>query len=150
MTTIDKLSLSVYNEYALRIEWLHAFNEQIHMEAASTIAPQLQVVDVYPKPTELEILLGIIPKATSWGYFAPPPKFRDTRRSPFAFSRVAPIFGLLPDAEEKEEEKLDIISCEDPEEENERQVLRGCLRHMHKINQMMGYIIGRVGQFLQG
>lgn len=149
MATIDNLDLSAYNSYALRILLTEEINSQLRMREASSIPPQLQVVDISPKLTEIDLVLGVVPLSTPWAYFYPPPKFRNLRRNPFAFFRVAPSFGSL-DKEEEEEEKLNSIICETDEEKEEKAVIRRCLKQMGKINEMINYIIGRIGQFLQG
>ncbi len=149
MATIDKLDLNVYNLYALRTKMIEQINAQLQLDKASSIPPQTVMVDVYPKLTELDILLGIVPVATPWAYFFPPKRFELLRRSPFSFFRVAPAFGSLEESEE-DEQKLSSIPCKSPEEEKEKAVLSNCLKKIDWINQMMSFIIGRVGQFLQG
>jgi hypothetical protein len=151
MTTIDKLDLSVYNLYALRTKMIEQINQQLQLDQASSIPPQtqVQVADIYPKLTEIDILLGIVPLHTPWAYFYPPQKFRFIRRSPFAFSRVAPSLGT-PEEQEAGERLIDNIECRTPEEEKERQAIKGCFKQIGQINRWMGYIVGRVGQFLQG
>lgn len=149
METIDNLNISVYNNYALRITLIEQINSQLRMTEASSIPPQLSIVDIYPRMTELDLVLGIVPMATPWAYFYPPSRFRDTRRNPFAFFRVGPSFGSYEE-QEKDERKLDEIECDSEEDEKEKKIVKGCLKQMKKINEMIGYIIGRVGQFLQG
>lgn len=149
MATIDKLDISVYSNYALRITLIEQINSQLRMTEASSIPPQLSVVEFYPKLTELDLLLGIVPLATPWAYFYPPLKFRDIRRNPFAFYRIAPTFGSL-EKDDENEQNLEDIACETPQEEEEKATIRSCLKQMGKINEMINYIVGRVGQFLQG
>lgn len=149
MATIDQLDLSVYSNYALQITLKEQIYSQLRMTEASSIPPQLQLVDISPKLSELDLVLGIVPLATPWAYFYPPQRYRDLRRNPFAFFRVAPAFGSL-DKDEEEKEKLDQIVCEDEKEEEEKAILKKCLGQMNKINEMINYIVGRMGQFLQG
>lgn len=149
MATIDKLDLSVYNLYAIRTRMIEQFNAQVPLTSSGSIPPQTVLVDTYQKLTELDILLGIVPLFTPWAYFYPPKNFRLQRRSPFAFYRVAPSLGSLKDQEELEE-RLASISCSSPEEESEKAAIAGCLHQLDKINGWLGFIIGRVGQFLQG
>ncbi len=149
MATIDKLDLSVYNLYAIRTKMIEQINQQMRFDQASSIPPQTHVVDTYPKLTELDLLLGIVPLHTPWAYFYPPLKYGTTRRSPFAFYRVAPSMGSLED-QEKEEHLLDSIECRTPEEENEKSAIKNCFKQIGQINRWLGYIVGRVGQFLQG
>jgi hypothetical protein len=149
MATIDKLDLSVYNLYAIRTKMIEQINEQLQLNQASSIPPQTAVVDFYPKLTEIDILLGIVPLFTPWAYFYPPKDYRFLRRSPFAFFRVAPSFGSLKEQEE-EEVKLSGIETHSTEEEQEKAAIKGCLAQMDKINGWLSFIVGRVGQFLQG
>lgn len=149
MATIDQLDLSVYSNYALRITLIEQINSQLRLSEASSIPPQLSVVDIYPKLTELDLVLGVIPLATPWAYFYPPQHFRDLRRNPFAFFRIAPTFGSL-DKQDEEEAEVEAIEVDNPEDVKNKAAIKGCLKQMRKINEMINYIVGRVGQFLQG
>ena len=149
MATIDKLDLSVYNLYDIRTRMVEQTNQQLQLDKAASIPPQTAVMDIFPKLTEIDILLGIVPLATPWAYFYPPKKFRFIRRSPFAFFRVAPSLGSLED-QEKGEALLDSIPCHTREEESEKAAIKGCFKQIEQINRWLGYIVGRVGQFLQG
>lgn len=149
MATIDKLDLSVYNLYAIRTRMVEQINQQLQLDKASSIPPQTSVMGLYPKLTELDILLGIVPLHTPWAYFFPPKKYRTTRRSPFAFYRVAPSLGSLQD-QERDEAMLDSVECSSPEETKEKAAIKSCFKQIEQINRWMGYIIGRIGQFLQG
>lgn len=149
MATIDNLDLSVYSNYALRITLIEEINSQLRMTEAASIPTQVQMVDISPKLTELDLVLGVVPLATPWAYFYPPKRFRDIRRNPFAFFRIGPSFGSLQD-QERDEAALEEIACETPQEEAEKATIRACLKKMSWINDMINYIVGRVGQFLQG
>jgi hypothetical protein len=149
MATIDQLDLNVYNLYAIRTKMVEQINQQLQLDKAASIPPQTAVLDIYPKLTELDILLGIVPLHTPWAYFFPPQQFKTIRRSPFAFFRVAPSLGSLEE-QEKEEAILDSIVCQSPEEQKEKTAIKNCFKQIEQINRWLGYIIGRVGQFLQG
>jgi len=149
MATIDKLDMSVYNLYAIRTKMIEQINQQIGIDRDGTIPPQTSVVNLWPRLTEIDILLGIVPLFTPWAYFYPPKNFRYQRRSPFAFSRVAPTLGSQKEQAE-DEAKIEAIVCSSPEEEGEKSAILGCLRQIDKINGWIGFIVGRVGQFLQG
>lgn len=146
--TIDKFDISVYNYYALRTKAVEQFNQQIRLDQASSIPPQIQVLDIYPKLTELDILFGVVALHTPWAFFFPPPKFRFIRRSPFSY-RVMPSFGSY-DSQAEEEQKLNDIVCNTKDEEQEKEILKGCFREIEKLNNWLSFIVGRVGQFLQG
>jgi hypothetical protein len=149
MATIDKLDIGIYIQYARRTQMIEQINQQFHLEAAATIQPQIQMMDYYPKLTELDILLGIVPMATPWAHFFPPAKFGVQRKPVFSFSRVVPSLG---DQQKQEEDlaKLLNVPCKTPEEEQEKKALSDCFKQIDTINQWLGFIVGRVGQFLQG
>ena len=149
MATIDNLDISVYNLYALRTKMVEQINRDFRLEEASHIPPHTFVFDIYPKLTELDLLLGLIPVRTPWAYFFPPKKFGLLRRSPFTFSRIAPSFRTL-DMEEEEMAMLNAIECHTKEEKQEKEAIAGCLKQLDKLNEWLTFIIGRVGQFLQG
>lgn len=149
MTTIDKLDLSVYNLYALRTKMIEQINQQYQFDKAASIPPQTLVMNMYPKLTELDLLLGIVPLHTPWAYFYPPQKYSFVRRSPFSFFRVAPSMGTLEE-QEQEARILEAVECHTPEEAKEKEIIQGCFKQVEEINRWLGYIIGRVGQFLQG
>lgn len=149
MTTIDQLDISIYNLYAIRTRMMENFNQQVRLGEAHTIPPQTMMVDTFPKLTELDLLLGVAPVVTPWAYFYPPKRYRFIRRSPFAFFRVAPSLGSLEQTAE-DEAKIAQVECRSPDEENEKETILGCLAQIDKINDWLSFIIGRVGQFLQG
>lgn len=147
--TIDQYDLSVYSQYALRTMINEQINQQLRLREASSIPPQIQIVDIHPRMSELDLLLGIIPLHTPWAYFFPPKRFRFSRRSPFAFSRVAPSFGSLL-RHDDELVLLQETECETQEEMQEKNALLGVIKELKQINSWMGFIVGRLGQFLQG
>lgn len=153
MTTIDKLDIGIYIQYARRTQLIEQIKSQYHLEDAASIPPQLQVLDLYPKLSEMELLLGVVPVRAPWAYFFPPPRFRDQRRSPFTFARIGPVLSSTDKEEEEEdnpEHQLDYFSCETEEEEKEKKALQRCFAQLNKINSWLSFIVGRVGQFLQG
>lgn len=149
MATIDQLDISVYNLYAIRTRMLEQINNELRLGEASSIPPQTVVVDYNPKLTELDLLLGVAPVVTPWAYFYPPKQFSTRRRSPFAFYRIAPSLGSL-EQQDEDEEKLDSVVCETAEENSEKTAMLGCLNEIRKINNWLSFIVGRIGQFLQG
>lgn len=149
MPTIDKLDLSVYNMYASRTQMIEQINQQYQLDQASTIAPQMISIDNYPRQTELDILLGILPLHTPWASFFPPKQFNRKRRSSFSFSRVAPTLGSFEDQEE-EEQQLESVECGTAEETKEKATIKKCFKQIKEINSWLKHIIGRIGQFLQG
>ncbi|MBA3238375.1 MAG: DUF5399 domain-containing protein [Parachlamydiaceae bacterium] len=149
MATIDNLDLNVYNLYAIRTRMIEQINSQLRLDQASSIPPQIQVMNAYPTLTELDLLLGITPLNTPWAYFRPPSKFIDKRRSPFGFARIMPSLGTQEDQEE-DQEKAEQQYCETEEEESEKKAIKACFTQITNINQWLKHIVGRMGQFLQG
>lgn len=149
MTTIDKLDIAIYMQYARRTQMIEQINRQYHFEEAASIPPHILLVDLYPKMTEMDLLLGIPAVRTPWAYFFAPPQFRFQRRSAFGFFRVAPSLGSF-DKEDEDEQKLEEIECETEEEKKEKKTLKACFEQIDRINNWLSFIVGRVGQFLQG
>jgi hypothetical protein len=147
--TIDRLDIGIYIQYARRMQLVEQIEAQYHYKDATTIPASALIVDLYPKLTELDLLLGVGTTLAPWAYFYPPNAFSAQRRSAFAFHRLAPIFGKS-DAEILEEKKLDEIECSSDEEESEKSAIRGCLKKLKELNELVRYIGGRIGQFLQG
>lgn len=147
--TIDHLDIGIYIQYARRMQLLEQVQEQFHLREATSVPAQALIVDLYPKLSELDLLLGVGTTVAPWAYFFPPKSFPSQRRSSFAFHRIIPIFGQS-DAEDKEEEKLNQVVCSSEDEEEERGAIRGCIRKIREINTLLRYIGGRIGQFLQG
>lgn len=149
MATIDNLDLSVYNLYAIRTKMMEQINLDLRLDQAGSIPPQLTIVDIYPRLSELDILLGITPSFLPWAYFFPPKRFRSIRRSPFTFARVMPSFSSDEEIEEMQE-KLRQVGTSTDEEEEEKSMISKSLGKISEINDWMSHIIGRIGQFLQG
>ncbi len=149
MTTIDKFDIGIYLQYARRTNMIEQFNQQYHLDEAASIPSQIQVLNFYPKLSEMDLLLGTGSIQIPWAFFFPPPKFRYQRRSPFGFFRVAPSLGSFEE-EEENERQLDETECATEEEQAEQQTLKNCFDQIKKINQWISFIVGRVGQFLQG
>ncbi|MFI0434125.1 MAG: DUF5399 family protein [Parachlamydiaceae bacterium] len=149
MTTIDKLDIGIYIQYARRTNMIEEINQEYHLDEASSIPAQIQVLDFYPKLSEMDLLLGVRIVQNPWAFFFPPTKFQFQRRSPFGFFRVAPSLGSFQEEEENERE-LDDIICETDEDEKKKKKLKNCFEQIKKINSWIGFIVGRLGQFLQG
>lgn len=148
--TIDRLDIGIYIQYARRTQLIEQVRQQYHLAEAGVIPAQALIVDLYPKLSELEILLGLGTTIAPWAYFFPPKTYSSQRRSPFAFHRILPIFGNSSDAEKEEEEKLNLIPISSKEEEEEKMSIKNALHKIGEINGLLRFIGGRVGQFLQG
>lgn len=147
--TIDRLDIGIYIQYARRMQMLEQVQQQYHLKEAVSIPAQALIVDLYPKLSELDLLLGVGTTLAPWAYFFPPKNFAYQRRSSFAFHRILPVFGKQ-DAEKEEEEKLNKVICTSEEEEEEKLTIRNCIRKVKELNELLRYIGGRIGQFLQG
>lgn len=149
MATIDKLDISVYNSYAVRTRLIEQINQQLHLEEAATIPPQTSVITTQIQLSEIDLLLGVVPMQTPWAYFFPPKRFNSVRKSPFTFAKVAPS---IKDTGEQGEAfaALAALPCHTPEEESEKGIIMLCFKELNKLNNWLGFIVGRVGQFLQG
>ncbi len=149
MTTIDKLDIGIYVQYARRTQLIEQINQQYHLDEAGSIPAQAIVLDLFPKLSEMELLMGVGQVQNPWAFFFPPPLYRFQRRSPFGFFRVAPSLGSF-EKEEENERELDDVECEDEEDEREKKTIKSCFVQIKKINNWLSFIVGRVGQFLQG
>lgn len=147
--TIDHLDIGIYIQYARRTQLIEQIRQQYHLREAEAIPAQALIIDLYPKLTELEILLGVGTTEAQWAYFVPPKQFASRRRSPFSFHRILPVFRKA-NAENEEEEKLNHIVVSSKDEEEEKTHIRACLRKIGEINKLLSFIGGRIGQFLQG
>jgi hypothetical protein len=131
------------------MQLVEQIQQQYHLREAGTVPAQALIVDLYPKLSELDLLLGVGTTVTPWAYFFPPKDFTYQRRSSFAFHRIMPIFGRA-DAEEEEEKKLEEVECDSEEEEEEKATIKGCIKKVKELNALLRFIGGRIGQFLQG
>ena len=86
--TIDKLDIGIYIQYARRTQLVEQVRQQYHLREAEGVTAQVLIVDLYPKLTELDILLGISTLALPWAYFYAPRNFSVQHRSLFAFHRL--------------------------------------------------------------
>jgi hypothetical protein len=145
--TIDNLDISVNNAYALRMRMIEL--NPIKIEQSQGVQPQVQVMTNIPSPEQLALIFPTEVYPTVWAFFYAPKRYYSQRRSPFTFSRLAPSLGS---AEEQEAlyEEIAQTPCSTPEEEREKAVLLRCFNQIDKINSMIAYIVGRIGQFLQG
>lgn len=148
-TTIDKFDINVYIDFAQRTEAYEQIIKQYSLDQASSIPPQIKMVDFFPKLSEMDLLLGVITVTTPWALFLPPSFFGVRRRSPFAVARIIPSLGTLEDHENLQS-FIGSIQCETAEEEREKAAILSCFSQMDKINEWLGHIIGRIHQFLQG
>ncbi len=150
MPTIDNYDINIYYQYAARTQALEAIKEEFGLTEGNRVPYHTAVIDTMPKITEMELLLGIVGSSyTPWALFVAPQKFRRQRRSPFTHARIAPSLG----SEESQEATLATlagIQCSTAEEEEEKATILRCFGELSKLNKLLNFIIGRIGQFLQG
>jgi hypothetical protein len=149
MATIDNLDFDVYRLYAVRTKLIEEINQQYRLQEAGSIPPQTQLIDTFPKLNELDLLIGAVPVLTPWAYFFPPKLFRARRRASFTFSRIVPSLGT-EEEQNRDEATLNSIETKTPEEAKEKEAISACFKQINKLNGWLSFIIGRVGQFLQG
>jgi len=147
MATIDNLDISIYDLYARREILVQEINQQLRLEEAGNIPPQTNVLSLNPELSQLDILLGVVALHTPWAHFFPPKS--KLRRSPFVAHRVASTLGSLED-QAALFEYIEAIPCGSPEEEEKKHKILSCFKELDKLNEWMGFIFGRKGQFLQG
>jgi hypothetical protein len=160
MAVISDLDIKIYLQYAQFTQYVENIQEQYHFDQAGSIPPQTLLVNIYPKPSEMDLLLGTIPVVTPWAHFIAPARLRYQRRTPFGFARIAPSLGSLEyresgegegeDQNEDPETRLERVECESSDEIAQKAVLKRCFEQINRINGWVGFIVGRIGQFLQG
>ena len=106
------------------------------------------MIDLYPKLTELDLLLGVVPVLTPWAYFLPPKKFAERRRSPFTFSRVLPSLGASDKEDEEELDKIAAVPCQTSAEKSEKAMITMFFKQRQKINDWLMHIVKQVGRFI--
>ncbi|MCB1135324.1 MAG: DUF5399 family protein [Chlamydiia bacterium] len=150
MTTIDQLDIRIYIQYAKRSAQVEQIQRDFRLNEATSVPAQTQLVDLYPKLTELELLLGVSPFLRKpWAHFHAPEHFDVQRWSPFAFGQVAPLLGSQ-EVQTKIREKLKKLTSENKKNKKRRKAILDCLDEVEDLNDLIGFIVGRMGQFLQG
>ena len=73
MTTIDKLDMDIYVQYARRTNMVEQTSQEYHLDQDSSIPAQIRVFEFYPKLAELDLLLGVRIMQNYWAFFFSPP-----------------------------------------------------------------------------
>lgn len=146
MTTIDKLDMNVHQQYAHRSTLVEEIQKEWRVKEATTISLQITQANWQTKPSEMDLLLGAAATYVPWAYFIAPKKFG---RLPFATHRIVPSLGSFEEQEEKEERARNTPTSTE-EEEKEKKAILNCFGVINKINDWMGHIVGKIGEFLQG
>ena len=147
--TVDNLDIEIYKQYAMRTEFVEQVTKQYHLTEAAHIPPHTVVIQQTPMLTQLDLLLGVVTLLTPWAHFLPPKKFTSRRKSSFSFSKITPSLGST-DKQESDSLKLEQFPCSSYAEKEERNILKKCLDNIRNLNDMLGFVIGKMGQFLQG
>lgn len=151
-TTIADYEMSWYNLYALRTRSVEEIQKQYQLNQAATVTSNVVMPNYQQVQTELDMLFPDVRFVQNpFANFKAPPikKHNQSRRSPFAFWRIAPSLGTLEE-QEKLEAMVDQFNVDSNEEIREKKAIQSCFKQMNKLNSMLGFIVGRVGQFLQG
>jgi hypothetical protein len=149
MATIDRLDIAVNYQYARRIEFVETIWKELHLERSTAVSDDALVVDLLPKRSEVELLLGVIETRAPWAYFYAPPSFQTQRQSTFAFFRIAPTMGSLAQ-QAADAAKVATTQVHSREEVEEQSALAQFFSSVNDINQMIGFVTGRIGEFLKG
>ena len=149
MTTIDKLDIAVHVQYARRTEMVETIRQEYRFEQAGAVEQHALTVALSQQMSQMDLLLGVMRTYAPWAYFYPPKRYFSQRRPSFVSYRVAPSLGSL-EKQQSDTEKLENVKCKDAEEEKERSILSECLGAIEEINDLIGFVVGRIGQFLQG
>lgn len=148
--TVDQLDTRIYIQYAQRATAVEQIQREFHINEASSVPAQTQLVDLYPKLTELELLLGVSPYLKRpWAHFGQPQGFDLQRWSPFTFGQVAPSLGSMEKIM-KLREKLKKKKRDSKQSQKNQEEILECLEEVDELNGLLGFIVGRMGQFLQG
>lgn len=147
MATVDNLGVGLHLAYAKRVQFVEDVKRQYHLDDAASVKAHASVQYLQPQLSELDILLGVTKSYAPWAYFLPPRMFTLQRKTPFTFSRVTPSVGS---EEDEDLELLESIQPNNDEEKYEKEVLKNCINRIKTINEWLGYIVGRIGQLLQG
>lgn len=148
MATIDDLGIQVHSLYAIRTTLAEETYKEFRLQEAASIPPQTTLFDTFPKMTNMSAVVGEVP-VTTWAFFFAPKGFYQTRRSPFAFYRIAPSLGSL-EKQDEDEALIASIPVMTEEEKQEKEAVLQLIDVVRKVNDWINFIWARVGQFLQG
>jgi hypothetical protein len=145
-TVYDDL-LDVHDLYARRIQLIESYYKQYPVSQAERIPAHTAVDNVRPQLTNIDILLGVSTNPPPWALMRPPEY--DPRQPYVSFYRIAPALGTI-EQQANATERLQSVECVTAQDTEDKNTILGGLAAINKINDWKGYIIGRVGQFLQG
>jgi hypothetical protein len=146
MPTIDKLpDYEISTSYALRILLL----EEVKRKADETRVADLTIVSYKPTYTDLETVMGVVQGPQAYASFHAPEDFYDMRRNPFTTFSVGPSFGSV-EKRNAYENLIESTACPTAQDAAEKNTLLSCWGVVKKLDDMVSFISGRKGQFLQG
>lgn len=155
MPTIDQLDIGIHNQYANRAKMMEQLTQDFRVstmaQGSATIPPLANVLNLYPQQSEMDLLLGKTAVHTPWAYFQAPEHFTAQRQSVFSFSSVLPsLAATMGKTDDERMTFIQNIKCQTNEDKQEQSVIQNCWEQIQKITGWMEFIIGRVGQFIQG
>lgn len=145
---VSDFNKDIHIAYARRVQAYEETVRQYHLEEASSVTKRIVIDDQYPRQSSLDLLFGVTRSYAPWAIFKRPVS-KDERRPFLSFARVAPSLGSQ-EKQSEDTQKLHNIPCKTTEEEKEKKALLACFAKLFQLNEMKGYIIGHIGQFLQG
>jgi len=147
--TIDKLNIGVYVQYARRMQFMESVNKQYRIAEAYNIPAQTQIINISPRTSEIEMLMGRSYGGNVWAIFSPPRNYFIQHRPIVSKFRIVPSIGSLQ-KQDADQAKVAAYSCATRQEEREQQAIGSVFEVVNNICGWIGHIVGRVGQFLQG
>lgn len=148
MATIDKLGIGIHEHYVRQKSLQEQFETQYHVREAAGIHGQIRVISVSPQSSATDLLLGARSVGSRWATFPELEGYYTRNYSPFVFSTVAP--GLRLATEEGIEQRFRTIVCTTPQEQAEKEILHDVAKCIGELREMQEFIVGQLGQFLQG
>lgn len=146
ITTSD-IPLGWHDLYARRIQLIESYYNQYPVSQAERVPAHTAVDNVRPQLTNIDLLLGVSTNPPPWALMRAPDY--DPRQPYVSFYRIAPALGTI-EQQANATERLQAIECVTAQDTLDKNTILGGLAAINKINDWKGYIIGRVGQFLQG
>ena len=147
-TTIDKLDIGIYVQYARMTQFREEIERQYGLGAAGQIAPHTIVVDIDQRPTSLDALMGV-GGGIRYSEVAAPAGFFAQHRSVFTTHCVVPSLGS-EERHEADVAKVSAVKCRSPEARQEQSILKNLYDVRGDLNDQILYIFSHIGQFLQG
>ncbi len=105
-------------------------------------------MDFHQKPAEIDLLLVFAAGNDTLGNLFATQVVPGTPSLSLYCGACGTTLGSQQDQDEREERIASTV-CESAEEEREKSVLLACFEMITRINDWLGHIVSRIGQFLQ-